>query len=109
MSQHAAEIFLTFDSDLRDLRIWQFLRAKPPGRRLFPRNHQSTTDHDLAMARIIQLILLFLGSVVALAHATDVVEKFLSRSGHTNNWAVLVSTSRFWFNYRVLPPSLSTH
>lgn len=22
-------------------------------------------------------------------------------SGHTNNWAVLVSASRYWFNYRV--------
>ena len=21
-------------------------------------------------------------------------------SGHTNNWAILVDTSRFWFNYR---------
>ncbi len=23
-----------------------------------------------------------------------------SSSNHTNNWAVLVDTSRFWFNYR---------
>lgn len=22
---------------------------------------------------------------------------------HTNNWAVLVDTSRYWFNYRVSP------
>jgi phosphatidylinositol glycan class K len=22
-------------------------------------------------------------------------------SGHTNNWAVLVCASRYWFNYRV--------
>lgn len=22
-------------------------------------------------------------------------------SGHTNNWAVLVCSSRYWFNYRV--------
>jgi len=55
------------------------------------------------MARIIHYLLLCLGSVVVFAHAADVVEKFLSRSGHTNNWAVLVSTSRFWFNYRVCP------
>lgn len=24
----------------------------------------------------------------------------VSRSDHTNNWAVLVDTSRFWYNYR---------
>jgi phosphatidylinositol glycan class K len=24
-----------------------------------------------------------------------------SESGHTNNWAVLVCASRYWFNYRV--------
>jgi glycosylphosphatidylinositol transamidase (GPIT) subunit GPI8 len=49
---------------------------------------------------ILQPLLSFL---LLCAHAgpTDGVEKFLSRSGHTNNWAVLVSTSRFWFNYRV--------
>lgn len=23
------------------------------------------------------------------------------QQGHTNNWAVLVCTSRYWFNYRV--------
>lgn len=29
-----------------------------------------------------------------------------STSTHTNNWAVLVSSSRYWFNYRVCCPSL---
>lgn len=53
-----------------------------------------------AMARLPWLLLLCLYLVVGLVRA-EVVEKFLSRSGHTNNWAVLVSTSRFWFNYRV--------
>jgi len=50
---------------------------------------------------LLSLLSFFLG-----AHAgpTEGIDKFLSRSGHTNNWAVLVSTSRFWFNYRVLPP-----
>jgi len=50
-------------------------------------------------------VLLPLLSLLVCAHAgpTEDVEKFLSRSGHTNNWAVLVSTSRFWFNYRVPP------
>ena len=40
-------------------------------------------------------------AMTALAQSEDaVVSRFLSQSGHTNNWAVLVSTSRFWFNYR---------
>ncbi|KAK9463283.1 peptidase C13 family-domain-containing protein [Lipomyces oligophaga] len=30
-------------------------------------------------------------------------------SKHTNNWAVLVSTSRFWFNYRHLANALSMY
>ncbi|MEQ2190244.1 hypothetical protein ILYODFUR_010294, partial [Ilyodon furcidens] len=30
-------------------------------------------------------------------------------SGHTNNWAVLVCTSRFWFNYRHVANSLSVY
>lgn len=30
-------------------------------------------------------------------------------SGHTNNWAVLVCTSRFWFNYRHIANTLSVY
>ena len=33
----------------------------------------------------------------------------LSLSAHTSNWAVLVSTSRFWFNYRHLANTLSLY
>ncbi|XP_072366518.1 GPI-anchor transamidase isoform X2 [Scyliorhinus torazame] len=36
------------------------------------------------------------------------VKEFL-RSGHTNNWAVLVCTSRFWFNYRHVANTLSIY
>ena len=32
-----------------------------------------------------------------------------SDSRHTNNWAVLVSTSRFWFNYRHMANVLSMY
>lgn len=35
--------------------------------------------------------------------------KTISSSGHTNNWAVLVSTSRFWFNYRHMANTLSLY
>lgn len=31
----------------------------------------------------------------------------VNKSNHTNNWAVLVSTSRFWFNYRHMANVLS--
>jgi GPI-anchor transamidase subunit K len=34
---------------------------------------------------------------------------FLSTAVHTSNWAVLVSTSRFWFNYRHLANTLSLY
>ncbi|KAI8825245.1 peptidase C13 family-domain-containing protein [Fimicolochytrium jonesii] len=37
------------------------------------------------------------------------VEGFFSTSGHTNNWAVLVCTSRFWFNYRHIANTLSMY
>eukprot|EP00462_Mataza_sp_D1_P022823 CAMPEP_0175137962 /NCGR_PEP_ID=MMETSP0087-20121206/10089_1 /TAXON_ID=136419 /ORGANISM="Unknown Unknown, Strain D1" /LENGTH=394 /DNA_ID=CAMNT_0016420821 /DNA_START=54 /DNA_END=1238 /DNA_ORIENTATION=+ len=33
----------------------------------------------------------------------------LSQSTHTNNWAVLVCTSRFWFNYRHIANTLSLY
>jgi phosphatidylinositol glycan class K len=33
----------------------------------------------------------------------------LALAAHTNNWAVLVSTSRFWFNYRHLSNTLSLY
>ncbi|XP_036613771.1 GPI-anchor transamidase isoform X2 [Trichosurus vulpecula] len=33
----------------------------------------------------------------------------LFKSGHTNNWAVLVCTSRFWFNYRHVANTLSVY
>ncbi|KAJ3327748.1 glycosylphosphatidylinositol anchor biosynthesis [Blyttiomyces sp. JEL0837] len=37
------------------------------------------------------------------------IDGFFSNSGHTNNWAVLVCTSRFWFNYRHIANTLSIY
>ncbi|XP_054278897.1 putative GPI-anchor transamidase [Macrosteles quadrilineatus] len=34
---------------------------------------------------------------------------FVCKSAHTNNWAVLVDTSRFWFNYRHVANVLSIY
>ncbi|KAJ2721688.1 glycosylphosphatidylinositol anchor biosynthesis [Coemansia sp. Benny D115] len=50
--------------------------------------------------------LLALGS-----EAEQRAQKFFASSsdGHTNNWAVLVCTSRFWFNYRHIANTLSMY
>lgn len=40
---------------------------------------------------------------------SDLASDIISSSGHTNNWAVLVSTSRFWFNYRHMANTLSLY
>jgi len=44
----------------------------------------------------------------ASASTAKKVEDFFS-SGHTNNWAVLVDASRFWFNYRHVANVLSMY
>ncbi|KAI8884889.1 hypothetical protein K501DRAFT_181119 [Backusella circina FSU 941] len=46
---------------------------------------------------------------ISLIFANEQVEGFFSQSGHTNNWAVLVCTSRFWFNYRHVANTLSMY
>ncbi|KAK9472235.1 peptidase C13 family-domain-containing protein [Dipodascopsis tothii] len=57
-------------------------------------------------------------ALCAPAHAATVddavLQKFLgdqagAETTHTNNWAVIVSTSRFWFNYRHLANALSMY
>ncbi|KAJ3324082.1 glycosylphosphatidylinositol anchor biosynthesis [Boothiomyces sp. JEL0866] len=37
------------------------------------------------------------------------IDGFFSTGGHTNNWAILVDTSRFWFNYRHIANTLSIY
>lgn len=46
------------------------------------------------------ILLLCYSACLAEEKVVDKVNNFFSNSSHTNNWAVLVSTSRFWFNYR---------
>lgn len=58
----------------------------------------------LTLLRCIPVILL---TVAGLVHSQDTGESTESR--HTNNWAVLVSTSRFWFNYRHMANVLSMY
>jgi len=47
-------------------------------------------------------------SIVLKVHGKDGIEDFF-KSGHTNNWAILVDTSRFWFNYRHVANVLSIY
>ncbi|XP_071821912.1 GPI-anchor transamidase-like isoform X1 [Apostichopus japonicus] len=60
--------------------------------------------------RILSLIVI----VVLISHLSlcssheETAETFFKR-GHTNNWAVLVCTSRFWFNYRHVANVLSMY
>jgi len=54
--------------------------------------------------------LLFFGpAYAAQAQFDDKVSGFFDQSGHTNNWAVLVCTSRYWFNYRHVANVLSLY
>ena len=51
-------------------------------------------------------LLAFFSSATALSHEVEQhVSEFMASSAtdgrHTNNWAVLVCSSRYWFNYRV--------
>jgi len=48
--------------------------------------------------------LLYLGAIFV-----DKAGGFLQGSNHTNNWAVLVCSSRFWFNYRHVANVLSLY
>jgi len=41
--------------------------------------------------------------------AEEAVTTLFGHSNHTNNWAVLVCTSRFWFNYRHMANTLSMY
>ncbi|PVZ98786.1 hypothetical protein BB558_005211 [Smittium angustum] len=46
---------------------------------------------------------------IFVVHGDANPEGFFTNSGHTNNWAVLVCTSRFWFNYRHIANTLSMY
>lgn len=56
---------------------------------------------------LFQWVSLFLG-VCHIVYAEDAAQGS-EGSRHTNNWAVLVSTSRFWFNYRHMANVLSMY
>ncbi|XP_052586167.1 GPI-anchor transamidase [Peromyscus californicus insignis] len=72
-----------------------------------PANMAAPCLLGLPVATLAAVALLSLGSSAA-SHVEDQAEQFF-RSGHTNNWAVLVCTSRFWFNYRHVANTLSVY
>ncbi|KAI3405858.2 GPI8 [Candida oxycetoniae] len=63
--------------------------------------------------RLLSILTPFLVSGLVIAETItevaneEVPKSFGNQSNHTNNWAVLVSTSRFWFNYRHMANALS--
>ncbi|KAF2892465.1 hypothetical protein ILUMI_13684 [Ignelater luminosus] len=59
---------------------------------------------------MLSLCIIFVCTILSSGSAEYIkkVEDFV-KSGHTNNWAVLVDTSRFWFNYRHVANVLSIY
>ncbi|KAL7041418.1 hypothetical protein ACKWTF_000766 [Chironomus riparius] len=59
---------------------------------------------------ILQVIVFFVYPLTCLCNDIELPTKYVENSaGHTNNWAVLVDTSRFWFNYRHVANVLSIY
>lgn len=56
---------------------------------------------------LIVLSILWLLPVISCQHSEETLSQFFT--GHTNNWAVLVCTSRYWFNYRHVANTLSVY
>ncbi len=56
------------------------------------------------------VILSVLTAIASSANSSELPKSFVDNArGHTNNWAVLVDTSRFWFNYRHVANVLSIY
>ncbi|KAF9424813.1 hypothetical protein HW555_000114 [Spodoptera exigua] len=53
-------------------------------------------------------VLFTIATVLSVAFSIEIPEEF-QKSNHSNNWAVLVDTSRFWFNYRHVANVLSIY
>ncbi|XP_052522042.1 GPI-anchor transamidase isoform X3 [Tympanuchus pallidicinctus] len=74
------------------------------------RGNMAAAAPDARWARAAAVAALLLGccGAVLASGIQDQAEQFF-KSGHTNNWAVLVCTSRFWFNYRHVANTLSVY
>ena len=59
-----------------------------------------------------KFVILLLSLTAASSKYDAEISAFLTDSGsgsHTNNWAVLVCASRYWFNYRHVANTLSVY
>ncbi|KAI3909348.1 hypothetical protein MKW98_007872 [Papaver atlanticum] len=61
------------------------------------------------MSLLILLVALVVAATTGKSNAISSASFSSSSTMHTNNWAVLVCTSRFWFNYRHMANTLSLY
>lgn len=64
-------------------------------------------DMNLKVTVIGSLLICILLAVNVAAESAEKKAENFFQSNHTNNWAVIVDTSRFWFNYRHVANALS--
>ncbi|KAK6201437.1 peptidase C13 family-domain-containing protein [Scheffersomyces amazonensis] len=63
---------------------------------------------NIVLVTIFSILTVFVRGDINVVN-TEEADHIISKSKHTNNWAVLVSTSRFWFNYRHMANVLSLY
>ena len=64
-------------------------------------------DHRKVLSVAGLAVVLVLVLLLFLPHSTDAAAH--KASNHSSNWAVLVCTSKFWFNYRHFANTLSMY
>ncbi|KRY77757.1 putative GPI-anchor transamidase, partial [Trichinella pseudospiralis] len=64
---------------------------------------------DMALNLMFHLLWIWIIFIVVDALHDEKLSGFFYAAGHTNNWAVFVCTSRFWFNYRHIANVLSMY
>nr|XP_029726719.1 putative GPI-anchor transamidase isoform X2 [Aedes albopictus] len=68
-----------------------------------------TKDYFQTIITFLSIVLVLLNKNRCEANEIELPKQFVASSSHTNNWAVLVDTSRFWFNYRHIANVLSVY
>jgi len=75
--------------------------------RLRPASHRAASVFFFPSLIVVLFGVILLCSLIPLPHTPIIQALAHSTSTHTNNWAVIVSTSRYWFNYRHSANALS--
>ncbi|XP_062535368.1 putative GPI-anchor transamidase isoform X2 [Armigeres subalbatus] len=68
-----------------------------------------TKDYYTKIVVFLAVFIILLKNNRCTANEIELPKQFVASSSHTNNWAVLVDTSRFWFNYRHIANVLSVY